>query len=104
MEMKKILNALSYFSLFFAPFLFPIVVYFVATDHDVKYHAKRAFISHIIPALSAVILVIMFGVSVFVNSALSIGIIVLFLLVGLVDFIILVWNVIQGIKALIHSE
>ena len=48
MKGNNILSSLCYFSIFFAPFLLPIIVYFVAED-EVKYHAKKAFWSHVFP-------------------------------------------------------
>ncbi|MGG0188230.1 DUF4870 domain-containing protein, partial [Bacillus rhizoplanae] len=48
MKSNNILSSLCYFSIFFAPFLFPIIVFFIA-EGDVKYHAKKALWTHIIP-------------------------------------------------------
>ncbi|WP_240322192.1 hypothetical protein, partial [Serratia marcescens] len=39
------------FSVFFAGFLFPLVVFFVTEDKDTKRHAKKAFLSHLIPLI-----------------------------------------------------
>lgn len=65
LDNPKILSALSYFSVLFAPFLLPIIVYFISQDSEVKYHAKKSLISHIIP----VILLIILFVSVFSSFA-----------------------------------
>jgi hypothetical protein len=96
---KKLLAAGCYFSIFFAPFLFPIVVYFVVTDGLVKHHAKKAFLSHVLP-----ILWIIFTVFVFIFtrtaetiSALAFGSI---LVLGLLNVIIFIWNIIKGVKVL----
>ena len=47
MKGNNILSSLYYFSIF-CTILLPIIVYFVAED-EVKYHAKKAFWSHIFP-------------------------------------------------------
>ncbi|XQY91461.1 hypothetical protein ACNRWW_18500 [Metabacillus sp. HB246100] len=48
---NKFVASLNYFSVFFAPFLLPIAIYFIADHHEVKEHAKKALISHIVPFL-----------------------------------------------------
>ena len=55
---NKIIASLNYFSVFFAPFLLPIAVYFIVDHHEVKEHAKKALISHIVPFLSIIALII----------------------------------------------
>ena len=50
MNGNKILAALSYFSVLFAPILFPIIVWIVG-DAETKPHAKRALWTHIIPSI-----------------------------------------------------
>ncbi|MBT2215735.1 DUF4870 domain-containing protein [Virgibacillus dakarensis] len=97
---SKILASLNYFSIFFAPFLFPIIVYFVVTEKDVKYHAKRAFLSHIVPF---VVLLLAIGLGIafsFSNSfGLATGTIISgYLIAGILYVIFLIWNVVQGIK------
>ncbi|KFN01700.1 DUF4870 domain-containing protein [Bacillus clarus] len=102
MKGNNILSSLCYFSIFFAPFLLPIIVYFVAED-DVKYHAKKAFWSHIFPyailfgglALSGAF-GLGFGESEGVGIAIAITYVV-FILVGIYYFI---WNIVKGVKVL----
>ena len=50
---SKILAAFSYLSIFFAPFIVPLIVYFVTKDSDVKRHSIRALVSHLIPFVLA---------------------------------------------------
>ena len=106
METNKILSSLSYFSILFAPFLLPIIVYFVSEDREVKYHAKRSLISHIFPVILTVILFFSLFLNIFSIPAdgTSLGPIVLpiilMLLYMLVYGILLIWNIIQGIKVL----
>jgi len=94
MKDYRIFASLSYFSIFFAGFIFPLAVYFIVEDEDVKYHAKRALVSHLLPFVSFLLIIIGF----FSGSHTSIfGFGLLFLVINL---IIVVWNIIQGIKVL----
>ena len=105
MNNSKTLNALNYFSVFFAPLLVPIIIYFVSPDPEVKRHSIRALLSHVIPFIFGVILVIiLFIVGVFsmeVNGdTLFVTWILLMLGYGLLYLAIVIWNVVQGIKVL----
>lgn len=109
-ENNKLLAALTYFSVLFAPLLLPIIVFFVSQDVIVKQHAKRSLISHLIPFVFMVILFIGVFSSVFtmsMNSSFYEPSLFMasapLLFVGLyivVYIIILVWNIIQGVKVL----
>lgn len=107
MNSSKVLASLCYFSILFAGFIFPIIVYFVTDDKEVKKHAKKAFLSHCIPAATIaffIILGISMGamqqysdVSFFVGGGLVwIG----FAIAGIVNLVIVVWNIVQGIRVL----
>jgi hypothetical protein len=109
LDNPKILSALSYFSVLFAPFLLPIIVYFVSQDSNVKYHAKKSLISHIIP----VILLIILFISVFTSFTpvasgfneqpslwMAAGPLILIAIYMLVYVIVMIWNIVQGIKVL----
>ena len=63
MDNQRILSALCYFSILFAPFLLPLIVYFVSPDTEVKYHAKRSLLSHLIPVALGIVgfIVLMIG-------------------------------------------
>lgn len=107
MNSNKVLASLCYFSIFFAGFIFPIVVYFVANDPEVKQHAKKAFLSHLIPAATILLFIIsaIFAgltgggsdVSFWVGSGLVwLG----FAIAGVVNLVVVVWNIIKGIQVL----
>lgn len=101
MEVRKLISSLCYFSVFFAPFLFPIVVYFVVDEPEMKKHAKASFISHLIPALTFVLFFAVFIPGMPVSGDLVFGwFLVIMILFGLLSFIIIVWNIIKGIKVL----
>lgn len=93
MTANKVLASLSYFSLFFAPFLFPLIVYLL-TDGITKKHARNAFLSHIIPTIVLVIgivVIVSFGLSGWSHAPLG-----MILFVGvcmLVTFILYIWNI-----------
>ena len=105
MDNSKGLSALNYFSVFFAPFIVPIIIYFVSSDSEVKRHSVRALLSHVIPFILGIILVItLFIVGVFSMQANGEQIFVTWVLLtlgyGLLYLAIVIWNVVQGIKVL----
>jgi Domain of unknown function (DUF4870) len=104
---NKVLASLCYFSIFFAGFIFPIIVYFVADHPEVKHHAKKALLSHLIPAATILLFVVsaIFAgwtgggsdVSFWVGSGLVwIG----FIVAGIVNLVVVIWNIIRGIQVL----
>ncbi|WP_431028006.1 DUF4870 domain-containing protein [Lysinibacillus sp. LZ02] len=105
MDNSKGLSALNYFSVFFAPFIVPIIIYFVSADPEVKRHAIRALLSHVIPVvLGGILVVALFTIGIF-SSQMNGDIlfttwIVLILGYGLLYLIVIIWNVVQGIKVL----
>ena len=104
------LSSLCYFSIFFSPLLLPVIIYLVTDDSEVKFHAKRSFISHIIPIALLILGFILFSLSMFsvenrmfemMNAGFnfwSASPIFFMLLYGLVTLIIFVWNIVQGVK------
>ena len=59
----KLMAALSYISYFFLPVIFPLIVWIVASDRPfVKKHAKRAFWSQLLPAICALVFLIVISV------------------------------------------
>ncbi|WP_429757649.1 hypothetical protein [Bacillus sp. S14(2024)] len=99
---QRILASCCYFSIFVAPFLFPIVVYFVVPHDDVKFHAKRAFISHLLPFLCLFIAFLLVFV---MNIREQSGAIVLaaMLLFGLMNLVIFIWNIVKGVQVLVNE-
>ena len=64
----KLMAALSYISYFFLPVIFPLIVWIVASDRPfVKKHAKRAFWSQLLPAICALVFLIVISVNYFVG-------------------------------------
>lgn len=104
LENNKLLSSLSYLSVLFLPFLIPIIIYFVTKEKDVKYHAKRAFMSHLISILIAIFLSILFAIILFytlgnaLNTPLLILLFSLLILSLIVEIAIFIWNIMQAIK------
>ena len=65
MSNNKLLAALCYFSVFFTPLLIPVIVYFVSDDREVKHHAKRSLVSHLVPVVLLIAGFIIFSFSMF---------------------------------------
>lgn len=97
MNAEKILSSLCYFSVFFAPFLFPIIMYIFATG-SVRYHAGKSLWTHLVPYLAAIIGFTV-GTILMYSDYRTIGllVIVVFALVG-VYYLIL--NLVRGIRVL----
>ncbi|SMF89326.1 protein of unknown function [Paenibacillus uliginis N3/975] len=93
--MRQLLSSLSYFSIFFAPFILPIIVWIVAKDAYVEKHAKRALLSHLFPVIAAIVLMIMA-----INAGSYGAVIGYVFLFGVIYFGAFVYNVVQGIKVL----
>lgn len=93
--MRQLLSALSYFSIFFAPFIFPIIVWIASRDPYVAKHSKRALISHILPFIAAVpLLILTFGAN---HAGSVLGYILLFVIIYFGTFI---YNIVKGIQVL----
>lgn len=102
METNKVLSALCYFSILFAGFIFPLVVFFVTDDARVKAHAKKAFLSHLIPMIPLVLFVIAVINDIVGNSEAvfpALGLIGIGLSI-LLSLIVLIWNIVKGVKVL----
>lgn len=107
MDQSKGLSALSYLSFYFAPFILPLVIFFVAKDEFVKSHSKKAFISQLIPIILGIILIIYFFISAFswnetlvIQEFLLSSYFIFFVLFGIISFGLAIWNLVQAIKVL----
>lgn len=114
MKNNKLLAALCYFSVFFAPLLLPVIIYFITDDREIKFHAKRSLVSHLIPTVILIAGFVIFSFSMFsLTSRLSgmpsenfgfgfwqLAPILFTLIYGLLFIIIVIWNIIQGVKVL----
>lgn len=107
----KYLSAASYFSVLFMPLLLPIMLYVTSDAPLVKKHAKKAFLSQLIPMIFLLI-GSLYMYRYFINFQQHIQSVnvpsfggfqtsLLFSILYSVSFlIVLIWNIFQGIKVL----
>lgn len=100
----KALSGLSYLSIFFFPFLLPIIVYFASKDVETRRHAKRALISHTLTILLSVILVVSIFYT-FVRMPIItlslpsfILLFIVFIFIVTTYAAIFIWNIVQAVK------
>lgn len=104
METGKILSALSYFSIFFAGIILPLIVWIVAVDKRAKTHAKKAFFSHLI--LLIPIPLIIFTAFFELNrnpEAIPVMFFISIITTVLLGLIVMIWNIVKGIQVLSES-
>ncbi|GIO34693.1 MULTISPECIES: DUF4870 domain-containing protein [Paenibacillus] len=94
--MRQLLSALSYFSIFFAPFILPVIIWILCReDAYVAMHSKRALLSHILPFVAALpLLVLTFGAD---NPGSVLGYIILFIIIY---FGTVIYNIVKGVQVL----
>ncbi|MDX8360615.1 MULTISPECIES: DUF4870 domain-containing protein [Bacillaceae] len=102
MDINKLLSSLSYFSVFFAPFLFPIVAYFVTESNEVKSHAKSAFVSHLLPFVSIILAIIIAFIDIFSGGVAFTTVFWPIVIIIIVNVGVVIWNIIRGIQVLIQ--
>lgn len=104
MEEGRLLGALSNFSFFFAPFLFPLIVWFFTSKESFNHEeAKRALKIHILPVVITVIAFILIGgVGFFTNDSTVTGYssVILIGLTLVIDGIAVIYSIYRGIKVL----
>ncbi|MEG0472118.1 MAG: DUF4870 domain-containing protein [Solibacillus sp.] len=107
MDNSKGLSAISYLSIFFAPFIVPLLIFFISKEEAVRSHAKRAFISHLVPFVLGILFLAFFvSSSLFVSNAFTFNdnsiliTVIIFIFFLLLSFAIAIWNLIQAIKVM----
>ncbi|GGE83547.1 DUF4870 domain-containing protein [Priestia taiwanensis] len=98
MKGNAILSSLCYFSILFAPFIFPIIVYFVA-EPEVKVHAKKALWTHLVPYI-AIFLGFFLSFLLPGDTSTGIGLLLTFAITGILALYYFIWNILKGIKVL----
>jgi len=98
METRHILAALSYFSIFFAGIIVPLVIWLITDDRYVKKHALQALFSHILPYSFLIFAAVVFFTGQFL---LSIGLILFFAVIILA---IAAYNVVMGVRVLMDAR
>lgn len=100
MQDNRILSAISYLSIFFAPFIVPVIVYIVTKDSTVKYHSKKALLSHLVPVLSFIVMFIALITTGYSNNEqLFFGTFIIFIAITFVlNIAIIIYNVVKAVK------
>lgn len=99
---RRLLSSLSYFSLFFAPVVFPVIT-IIAGAADIKKHGKRALTSQLIPIPLYMFMILLFhlfkslemtekGYAIIEISG------TIFVILTIIS--VAIWNVVQGVKLL----
>ncbi|WP_279525872.1 DUF4870 domain-containing protein [Staphylococcus gallinarum] len=103
-QSEKLLAALSYFSVFFAPILFPIIVWILA-NKPVSTHAKKSLAYHILPYILMFIGAGLIGLT---ESTPSQGLSITFIVITVIAFIgavyYVIYNLYCGIKVLLKDN
>ena len=100
MQDNRILSALSYLSVFFAPFIVPIIIFLVSKDLEVRDHSKKAFISHLFPFLSVIATLFLIFGTFFTNNDAVIGSSVFLGFIGVivVNVVVVIYNIYKAIR------
>lgn len=102
MESRKVLSSLCYFSIFFAGFLFPLVVYFASGDEVTKGHAKKSLLSHLLPVVLTPLAVVAFIIDMAnFQDQIPLVFIISLIVLAIIWVVVIIWNVIKGVKVLV---
>lgn len=103
-QSEKILSALSYFSVFFAPVIFPVIVWILA-DKPVSTHAKKSLLFHLLPYILIVISSVILGTTGSVtNQFLYVILMILAALGAFLAIYFVIYNLLCGIKILLKDN
>lgn len=102
METRKVLSSLCYFSIFFAGFIFPLVVLLASGDSETKQNAKKALLLHIIPIIPVPILITAILLDVDkIETGIPVFTIVSVILFAVTFVVVMIWNIVKGVKVLL---
>lgn len=103
---KKLVRALCYLSILFAPFLFPLIVWVICRNHEpeIRADAAHAMLLHLLPLIIVLVsLVIIGGNGIITNDVqITAGVSLILLgIAGLIDIVLYIYNIYYGIKLLL---
>ena len=105
---QRIVSALAYFSIFFLPVIFPLIVWFIAKYqgfNEVRKNAVRAFWSQIFPLLYMIAIFVIIGAANMQNLAHLGGLFsILAAFALLLALVLLIYNVAMGIAVLLGRK
>jgi len=99
---RSLLSSLNYFSLFFAPVFFPLIT-LIFGYKEMKQHGKRAFISHLIPTVTLIIIAIAYYLSAKLQGTQTPNSILVSggtIIISLITMGVIIWNIKEGVKQL----
>lgn len=103
----KVLSALCYFSIFFAPLILPIIVW-ILSDKPTSSHAAKSLVYHIITYLCPLILAVSAAFGAMALSFQSNWASVVMIIIAIVLVVITIWytikNIYRGVMVLISDE
>ncbi len=104
---ERVLAALSYFSIFFAPIILPIFIWIFA-DRPTSNHAAKSLAYHIITYIGPILLILSIGFGgVLINNSSTITSVIM-ITVAIILFVITVWytikNIYRGVRVLISEH
>ncbi|EFR96111.1 conserved hypothetical protein [Listeria ivanovii FSL F6-596] len=109
MNDHRTLNALSYFSIFFAPIVVPALIWIFAKTDEVTHHAKVALLTHVIPTIAGFICFSSIFITSLTNGGISTNLIFIvtaclffFMVITMVGFFI--FNIVRGIQMLLTKS
>ena len=103
----RVLAAISYFSIFFAPIILPIFIWIFA-DRPTSNHAAKSLAYHIITYIGPILLILSIGFGgVLINNSSTITSVIM-ITVAIILFVITVWytikNIYRGVRVLISEH
>lgn len=105
---QRIVSALSYFSIFFLPVIFPLIVWVIAKNQqldDVRKNANKAFWSQLFPVLYVIVVFAVIGIANMQNLAHLGGLFsVLASFALLLCLLLLIYNVAMGVAVLLGRK
>ncbi|MBF2600233.1 DUF4870 domain-containing protein [Listeria seeligeri] len=109
MNDHRILNALSYFSIFFAPIIIPVLIWIFAKTDEVTHHAKIALLTHIIPTIAGIVCFSSFFITSFTQSGILTNLTLmvtagLFFITIIATAGLFIFNIVRGIQMLLTKQ
>ena len=104
---ERVLSALCYFSIFFAPIILPNFIWIFA-DRPTSNHAAKSLAYHIITYIGPILLILSIGFGgVLINNSSTITSVIM-ITVAIILFVITVWytikNIYRGVRVLISEH
>ncbi|MGM9892510.1 hypothetical protein [Limosilactobacillus sp.] len=106
----RIVNALSYLSIFFLPVIFPLIVWVISQASDnqtsIKSNARKAFGTQVFPLVYVIFALLVYSINSLQQFTTHAGALfgLLLTLALLIALLLFIYNVAMGVKMLIGRE